>query len=186
MRFSKLKVGLLGGSFNPAHDGHLAISLLAINKYQFDYVIWLVANQNPLKQDYKYDIFTRCADALSIANHPKIIVSSAEYDLGVYYAYDSLKALINRFSEVSFTWLMGIDNLGNFHQWYQYQNIPALCPIIIFDRPVSNRLVNNSRFLLKLNPIVDKTMIMPIITDRSLMDYSSSTAIRRSKDYIND
>lgn len=181
MRHTDLKVGILGGSFNPAHQGHISISQQAINKYGFDYIIWLVANQNPLKPLYKIDIFTRCSQALACVENPKILVSSVEHDLNTYYVYDSLKGLINRFNSVNFTWLMGIDNIENFHRWYRYQDITNLCPIIIFDRPVSTRMVNNSNFFFKFNPIVDKTQSINIIIYRSTLDSTSSTNIRKKE-----
>jgi nicotinate-nucleotide adenylyltransferase len=181
----KLKIGILGGSFNPAHDGHLSISLAAIKKYHFDYVIWCVANQNPDKEKYKDDIETRCIKALKIIHHPRIIVSSIEKDLGIYYTYDLIKELLKRFSTINFTWLMGIDNTRHFCQWYRALDIMRACPMIIFDRPSQLRLVNNIRFAFNYNQIVDKAGIMPIIIDRSVMNHNSSTIIR-AKGGVND
>lgn len=181
----RLKVGILGGSFDPAHEGHVSISLAAIKKYNFDYIIWCVANQNPLKEKYRNDIETRCIKALEVINHPRIIVSSVEKNLGVYYAYDLIKELLKRFSTIDFAWLMGIDNTGYFHKWYRCNDIIKTCPIIVFDRPVAARLVNNSRFYFNSQLIVDKAGIMPIIIDRSVINHNSSTIIRE-KGGIND
>jgi len=135
IRNCKLKIGILGGSFNPAHDGHLRISLEALKLYNFDYIIWLVALQNPLKKQYHINIFNRAKLAAKIAVHPKIIISTAEYDLDSCFAYESLSKLCSKFSKVKFTWIMGMDNIAHFHQWYKYDEIAKICDILIFDRP---------------------------------------------------
>ena len=172
-----LKVGILGGSFDPAHRGHYLISTWALKAYNFDYIIWLVANQNPFKRRYAHDINQRGRRALLIARgHPKIIVTRAEGDLGATYTYDSLKTLKKRFPSVCFTLLMGMDNTVHFHKWYKFEAITRLCNIIIFDRPVRTRLVNNSLFALKLKPVIDKNKTGSIIIDRGgqLIPISSS------------
>jgi len=178
MKHANLKVGVLGGTFDPAHFGHLNISLQALKTYKFDYIIWLVANQNPLKEPSKNDIFHRAEKAQFVASHPKIIVSTAEYDFGCYYAYDSLVSLIKRFKKVNFTWLMGIDNVASFRKWHKYQEIQNLCDIIIFDRPCPTRLVNIAAFGLKSKGYVDKNQAHSIITNRSSLYAISSTEIR--------
>ena len=181
MHHSNLRVGVLGGTFDPAHAGHLMISTEALKAYRFDYVIWLVANQNPLKISNKKNIFARAESALELALHPRIIVSTAEYDLGSCYIYDSLKALIQRFPTVEFSWLMGIDSAVSFRQWYRYREIPKLCDIIIFDRPVRARLVNSSVFGLKSKAIVAKTQTNNIIIHRKKLCNVSSTQIRANE-----
>ena len=180
MRCSHLRVGILGGTFDPAHAGHLMISLQALKYYQFDYVIWLVANKNPLKPKGR-DIFDRAKEATSIATHPKIIVSTAEHDFGCIYIYDSLKELINRFPMVSFSWLMGIDNAATFNKWHRHNEIKTLCDIIIFDRPTHTRLVGTRVFGLKSKPILDKTQTNHIIIHRKGLYDISSTQIRKAK-----
>ena len=178
MHHLNLRIGVLGGTFDPAHAGHLMISIEALRAYRFDYVIWLVANQNPLKILNKKNIFARAESALEFALHPRIIVSTAEYDLGSCYIYDSLKALIQRFPTVEFSWLMGIDSAVSFRQWYRYREIPKLCDIIIFDRPVQTRLVNSSAFGLKSKATVAKTQTNNIIIHRKKLYNISSTQIR--------
>lgn len=178
MRHYPLRIGILGGTFNPAHHGHLMISIQAMKLYKFDYIIWLVANQNPLKSRNTQDIFTRAEKALEIASHPRIIVSTAEHDLGCYYIYDSLRELSKRFYKVKFSWLMGIDNLISFRKWYRYREISKLCDIIIFDRLVPARLVNPTFFGLKTKANVDKTQTGNIIVDRRNLCNISSTQIR--------
>ncbi len=177
MRSTNLRVGILGGTFDPAHAGHRMISLQALNYYKFDYVIWLVANQNPLKKKSR-DIFDRANNAVKVANHPRIIVSSAEYDLECFYIYDSLKALIDKFPAVNFSWLMGIDSAATFSKWHRYEEIKNLCDIIIFDRPTPTRLVNNRDFGLKSKATLDKTQTNSIMVHRKGLCDISSTQIR--------
>ena len=176
-----LRIGVLGGTFNPAHEGHLMISKEALKFYKFDYIIWLVANQNPLKNANSKNIFSRARGALEIVDHPRIIISTAEYDLRERYIYDSLKALIKRFPTIEFSWLMGIDNTASFRKWYRYKDIPKLCNIIIFDRPVSTRLVNSAPFLLKSKGILAKTQANNIVVHRKSLCTVSSTRIRANE-----
>lgn len=178
MKNASLKVGILGGSFDPAHLGHTLISVEAIKAYGLDYVIWLVANQNPLKPTYKASPEQRLRQARLMAHHPRILVSSAEQDLKTFYIYDSLKMLKERFPNVDFTWLMGIDNLNTFHKWYKFSEIPNLCKIVIFDRSCRTRLVNKSHFWLKFKPIVAKTQTNNIIIHRGRMFPFSSSEIK--------
>lgn len=181
LRHTKLKVGVLGGSFNPAHQGHVDISEMAIKKFKMDYVIWLVANQNPLKNSYDEDIAARGKDALNIINNRRILVSIAERDLNTIYTYDSMNKLTSYFPQIEFTWLMGIDNAANFHKWYKYEEFTKLCKIIIFDRPVASRYTNHCRFLSKLKPIVANSQSGNIIIHKGKLNSVSSTLIRQMK-----
>lgn len=181
LRNLNLRIGVLGGTFNPAHAGHLMISIEALKFYKFDYIIWLVANQNPLKHTNNKNIFSRARGALEIVNHPRILISTAEYNLKTFYIHDSLKALIQHFPTIEFSWLMGIDNASGFRKWYRYKDIPKLCDIIIFDRPVSTRLVNSAPFLLKSKGILAKTQTNNIIVHRNSLCTVSSTQIRANE-----
>lgn len=177
LHHTNLKIGILGGSFNPAHDGHLHISLRALNHYKFDYVIWLVANQNPFKQCYKQDIIDRSRIAMMVADHPQILVSNAERDLRVNYSYDVIKTFVTRYPNIKFSWLMGIDNIQYFHKWYRCEEIMQLIDIIIFDRPCDSRFINNTTFHLKYKTMLDKKMVNHIIFDKGVLHYASSSKI---------
>lgn len=179
LKSSKFKVGLLGGSFDPAHIGHLDISLTAIKNYGLDYVIWVVAKQNPHKAKYSNSVLLRAAFAAKIASHPRIIVSSLEEELGIIHSYNTIKVLHKNFPNVEFTWLMGIDNIPTFHKWYKYDQIPHLCKIIIFDRPTSARLNNRGLFFTKFKAIVAKKQTSNIILNRGPLKHQSSSVIRR-------
>jgi nicotinate-nucleotide adenylyltransferase len=141
-----LKIGILGGSFNPAHAGHLHISLEALKHFHLDYVIWLVALQNSFKVNYECDIFRRAQVAADIASGHRILVSTAEHDLNIKYTYQILKYFVEHFKTIEFTWLMGADCLEHFHLWEYSNLIPSLCKITVFDRPGFSNLLDNSEF----------------------------------------
>lgn len=179
LHHTNLKIGILGGSFNPAHAGHLHISLRALNYYKFDYVIWLIANQNPFKKTYQRDMTQRSHIAKIISDHPRILISSAEKDLELNHSYDVITALITRYPNIKFSWLMGIDNISSFHKWYRFEEIMQLIDIIVFDRPSENRLTNNTVFHLKYKTMLDKKLAQNIIFDKSVLHYASSSNINR-------
>ena len=136
--FPGMRVGLLGGSFNPAHDGHRHISLTALRRLRLDQVWWLVSPQNPLKNpdDYaQYD--ERLAHAAHVAAHPRIQVSNFEQRYNLQYTHKTLDALLARRPAVSFVWMMGADNLATFHHWEHWRRIVARIPIAVFARPGS-------------------------------------------------
>ncbi len=173
-----LKVGVLGGTFDPAHAGHLLISKQALNFYHFDFVIWLVANQNPTKILMRRDIFVRAQNALKVATHPKIIVSTAEYDLSSFYSYDSIRLLMQRYKTVKFTWLMGMDNAYNFRKWYRSSDLIELCDILVFDRPCHTRLINIATIGLKPKANLAKRENNNIMICRGKLCDLSSTQLR--------
>ena len=131
-----LRIGLLGGSFNPAHEGHLHISEVALKRLGLDYVWWLVTPKNPLKgRAGLAPLADRVVHARAIARHPRIVVMDIERALGTQYSIDTLKALQRRFPELDFTWLMGSDNLEIFRRWRRWQDIAARVPIAVIQRP---------------------------------------------------
>jgi len=138
---STKKIGLLGGSFNPAHEGHRAISLDAIQRLALDQVWWLVSPQNPLKSKAGMaDLPTRMASATEMAaGHPKIIVTDLERKLGTQYTVDTVRRL-KRDGKCQFVWLIGADNLWQLPKWRNWRSLLNLVPIAVFDRePYSYR-----------------------------------------------
>lgn len=131
-----LRIGLLGGSFNPAHGGHLHISLEAIRQLKLDQVWWLVSPQNPLKDTHDMAEYkTRFASAQKMARHEKKIhVSDFEKEHGLQYTYATLKELKKRCPGIKFVWIMGADNLAGFHRWQRWRSIIDIMPIVVFDR----------------------------------------------------
>ena len=132
----KRTIGLLGGSFNPAHEGHLYISHAAMQALGLDEVWWLVAPQNPLKSaDELSDFDQRISGARKIANTKRIRVSDFERNQKLSYTAKSLKNLIRTYPDFSFVWLMGADNLAQIPKWYKWHDIFKTCPVAVFDRP---------------------------------------------------
>jgi nicotinate (nicotinamide) nucleotide adenylyltransferase/ribosome silencing factor RsfS/YbeB/iojap len=132
------RIGLLGGSFNPAHEGHLHLSRLALKRLDLDEVWWLVSPQNPLKPISGMAAFEdRLKQARSVAEaDPRIHATDIESRLGAsYYTVDALRALRSRFPRFRFVWLMGADNLAQFPHWQRWDEIFRTVPIAVFDRP---------------------------------------------------
>ncbi len=136
-RVPRRRIGLLGGSFNPAHEGHLHISRLALRHLDLDEVWWLVSPQNPLKEAAGMAPFGgRLRQAAEIAaTDRRIRVSGIEAEFGTSYTADTLKTLRRRFPRARFVWLMGSDNLRQFPHWRNWQDIFRTVPIAVFDRP---------------------------------------------------
>lgn len=131
-----MRIGLLGGSFNPAHEGHVHISIEALKKLKLTEVWWLVSPQNPLKSDAQTKpLEIRIATAEGLISHPNIRVTQLETILGTRYTIDTLTEIKKRFPQVHFVWLMGADNLQNFDQWKKWPEIFKTMPIAIMDRP---------------------------------------------------
>jgi nicotinate-nucleotide adenylyltransferase len=127
---------LLGGSFNPAHPGHRHLSLLALQRLRLDAVWWLVSPQNPLKSRAGMaPLAARIAGARAVARHPRILVSDLEQQIATQYTLDTVKYLQSVLPQVDFVWLMGADNLGQFHRWDSWTALFESLPIAVFARP---------------------------------------------------
>lgn len=130
------RIGLLGGSFNPAHKGHRRLSLAAIDRLGLDEIWWLVSPGNPLKQAKDMaPLAARLASARRMARGAPIRATAIERELGTRYTVDTLRALVRRYPDRRFIWLMGADNLAQFHRWRDWRRIAALVPIAVATRP---------------------------------------------------
>jgi len=130
------RTGLLGGSFNPAHGAHRRISLFVARALDLDEVWWLVSPGNPLKPaDGMAPLNARFASALDQAKRAPIRVSAMEREFGTRYTVDTLRAISRRWSDRRFVWLMGSDNLAQFHRWKDWRAIARLMPIAVIARP---------------------------------------------------
>jgi nicotinate-nucleotide adenylyltransferase len=130
------KIGLLGGSFNPAHRGHRRISLAAMQALGLDEVWWLVSPGNPLKPARGMAPYeARLASARELASGARIRVSDFEYQAGTRYTVDTLAALRRRYPDTRFIWLMGADTMPQFHQWRRWRDLAAMVPIAVIHRP---------------------------------------------------
>ncbi|MGE0109874.1 MAG: nicotinate (nicotinamide) nucleotide adenylyltransferase [Bdellovibrionales bacterium] len=180
------KIGLLGGSFNPAHEGHLTMSLFALERLNLDEVWWLVSPQNPLKSQENMALLkTRVQQAQHLTKaHRKIKVSILETRLKTTYTIDTLRALKEKFPAHFFVWLMGEDNLKSFHLWKSWEEIFASLPIAVFRRSGYSRGHRRSeaevKFKSALCPLVsvDKLAVSPppvwVVLDNELNPISAT------------
>lgn len=128
-------VGLLGGSFNPAHAGHRHIAEEALRRLGVDWVWWLVSPQNPLKSPAEMaPLARRLASAAAMAAHPRMLATAVESDLGTVYSAETLRQLTRLFPHLHFVWLMGADNLGQISRWRAWQSLYARAAVAVFAR----------------------------------------------------
>ena len=136
MKHSGALTGLLGGSFNPAHGGHRRISLFALDKLELDEVWWLVTPGNPLKPpEGLAPLAARVARAQRVARRAPIKVTAIERQLATRFTIDTLRKLVRRYPQRRFVWLMGADNLAQFHRWRDWRGIARTMPIAVIARP---------------------------------------------------
>jgi nicotinate-nucleotide adenylyltransferase len=131
-----MRVGLFGGSFNPAHEGHAHVAETAMRRLELDRVIWLVSPQNPLKSSHETrPVAERMAAARRWARGSGMVVSDAETRLGSQYTIDTLRVLRARYPGVKFVWVMGADSLATFHRWRGWTQIMREVPVAVISRP---------------------------------------------------
>ncbi|MEM9738767.1 MAG: nicotinate-nucleotide adenylyltransferase [Pseudomonadota bacterium] len=143
--YKGLRIGLFGGSFNPAHGGHYHVAETALRCLGLDAVWWLVAGGNPLKEEH--GVFeARLASARRVASHPAMRVTGIERDLGVRYTSDLLGRLLPRLKGAHLVWVMGADNLRGFHKWGRWEDIAHCLPIVVIARPGASPQAGLSKF----------------------------------------
>ncbi len=131
-----MRVGLFGGSFNPAHEGHAHVAETARRRLGLDRVIWLVSPQNPLKSSHETaSLAARMAGARRLAHGPAMRVSDLETKLGSAYTVDTIRWLKARYPGVRFVWIMGADSLASFHRWRGWTQIMREVPVAVVSRP---------------------------------------------------
>ncbi|MCK0149629.1 nicotinate-nucleotide adenylyltransferase [Marivita sp. S6314] len=130
-----MKVGLLGGSFDPAHDGHAHLTRVALKRFALDRVIWLVSPGNPLKSRGPAPLEDRMAHARAVMRDPRVHVSDFEARIGTRYTAETIAALKRAHAGVRFVWLMGADNLQQFHRWDRWEDILQSVPVGVLARP---------------------------------------------------
>ncbi len=128
-------IGLLGGSFDPPHLGHVHITKRALKRFGLDRVWWLVSPGNPLKKNPPAALAQRMAACREIMQHPRVDISDIEAQMGTKYTAETIKGLQLRYPRVKFIWLMGADNLAQFHLWQDWQWIVENIPIGVLARP---------------------------------------------------
>ena len=130
------RIGLFGGSFNPAHYGHYMVALYALKKLQLDWVWWLVSPQNPLKDPGETGEYAaRLGYAKQIARHPRFVVSDIEKRMNSRATAETLHGLAPLFARGHFVWIMGADSFADLHRWHDWLEIPKALPLAILARP---------------------------------------------------
>jgi nicotinate-nucleotide adenylyltransferase len=131
-----LRIGLFGGSFDPPHEGHQHVSRVALKWLKLDRLWWLVSPGNPLKDTRGLaSLDARIVAARALARDPRIVVTGLEAHIGARFTHDTLAYLSARCPGVRFVWIMGADNLLQFHRWRRWEEIARLMPIAVVDRP---------------------------------------------------
>lgn len=130
-----MAVGLLGGSFDPAHEGHAHLTRVALTRFSLDRVIWLVSPGNPLKAQGPAPLADRMAQARRVISDPRVQISDFESRIGTRYTAETIEALQKACPRVRFVWLMGADNLQQFHRWERWQDILHAVPLGVLARP---------------------------------------------------
>jgi nicotinate-nucleotide adenylyltransferase len=130
------RIGLFGGSFNPAHKGHVMVATYALKVLDLDWIWWIVSPQNPLKdpgETGEYD--KRLAYTKEIAHHPRFVVTDIERQLGAKYTAETLRHLRPAMARADFVWIMGADSLANLHRWRNWIEIAEALPLAVLARP---------------------------------------------------
>lgn len=184
-----LRIGLFGGSFNPAHGGHRHVATSALNLLRLDAVVWLVSPQNPLKTSADMAEYQRRKDsAARQADHPRMWVSDFERRIDTRYTADTLKTLRHRFPRARFVWLMGADSFLSFHRWKDWRGILQTMPVAILPRPGSSLSASKSPAGRQMaRAMVSPSMARGIANAKppawtvlaAELDKRSSTAIRK-------
>jgi nicotinate-nucleotide adenylyltransferase len=168
------KIGILGGSFNPPHIGHLNISSKAI-EMEMDMILWLPALQNPYKEPYKHSVDERidlCSELTT--NTDRILVSDLEVEIGSKNTYETLSFLTSKYPSTNFTWIMGVDCLKHFHLWENYDRMGELVSFMIFNRKnYEDQLKTSVAGQMILNNYQNKLTFIP-----DILSTESSTEIR--------
>ena len=183
-----MKVGLYGGSFNPAHEGHAHVAETAKRRLGLDRVIWLFSPQNPLKDRHETaSLAERMAGARELAEGPGMIVSDAETLLGSAYTIDTVRALKARFPRVKFVWIMGADSLATFHRWRGWTQIMREVPVMVVSRPWISLKSRFSPAALRFARFRRPSTEAPVLAGRKApawvflfgrFNFQSSTALR--------
>jgi nicotinate-nucleotide adenylyltransferase len=133
---SGMTVGLFGGSFNPPHAGHVLLAEIALRRLRLDQLWWIVTPGNPLKSARELKpLSERLTACEKITEDPRIKVTAFEAAHRIRYTLDTLTVVKQRNPDAHFVWLMGADNLMNFHHWQNWQQIALTFPIAVIDRP---------------------------------------------------
>ena len=186
-------IGLLGGSFDPPHKGHLYISLEAKKILKLDDIWWLVTPQNPLKVNQPASYSDRIKNCKLIIKNKPIKIKEIEKKINSKFSYQTIKYLNNYYRNINFFWLMGADNLINFHNWQNADKIFSEIPVVVFRRygynnkalkSYTSNIYKNFRVINKNLHIKDfkKLPAWTIIKNKEIR--ISSTEIRKQREVL--
>jgi nicotinate-nucleotide adenylyltransferase len=186
-----MRVGLYGGSFNPAHDGHAHVAETARKRLGLDRVIWLVSPQNPLKSSRDTaPLAERMAGVRRQARDRGMVVSDVESRMGSQYTIDTVRALKARFPGVKFVWIMGADSLATFHRWRGWTQIMRELPVAVISRPWASLKSRFSptarRFAFARRPAAQAALLPDEAAPAWVylhgpLNFASSTALREGR-----
>jgi nicotinate-nucleotide adenylyltransferase len=168
------RIGLIGGSFNPAHRGHRRLSIAAIEALGLDEVWWLVSPGNPLKAEARdmAPFAARLASAKRMARHAPIRASDLEQRLGTRFTIDTVSSIKRRFPDHHFIWLLGSDTLSDFHKWRDYRDLARILPIAVLNRPGYDRKARAARAMGWL-----RRFVRPVSQARQWTDWSAPAIV---------
>ena len=138
-----MRVGLLGGSFNPPHEGHVHISLAALKGLELDCIWWLVTPQNPIKDIKPLPFEERMELCRKLVNHSKILVSGLENKTGTNITYDTVRSIRKRFARTEFVWITGMDNAHTLHKWNHWKDLLGEICMLHLSRSPAKSLVQS-------------------------------------------
>lgn len=189
-RWKNMRVGLLGGSFNPPHEGHMHISLAALKGLELDCIWWLVTPQNPIKQVEAPSVDSRADLCRDLATHPKILVSNIETHMNTNITYDTISKLKKNFGQTDFVWISGMDNALGLHQWNHWQDLLGQICMVHLTRNPARSLVRNCPYRMyekQKHIFIDKGGKLPLDSGTTYwmmqkkMVNISSTEIRNNR-----
>jgi nicotinate-nucleotide adenylyltransferase len=163
-----MRIGLFGGSFNPPHEGHLLVAEEALRRLELDRVFVLVSPGNPLKNHRELaPLAERVTAARALIRHPGISVTGFEAEHGFAYSWQTLAYLRRTLADRKLVWIMGADNLVDFHHWERWRDIAQTMPICVYVRPGSERIATGSRAARALARFRLTEADAPTLPDRS-------------------
>ena len=190
LAFPGMRIGLLGGSFDPAHAGHVRITQEALRRFRLDRVWWLVSPGNPLKAHGPASLESRMVAARALLADPRVVVTDIEARLGTRMTADTIARLQSLWPGVRFVWLMGSDNLVQFDRWTRWRDIAARLPIGVLARPETRSAARHARAATILaaarlpqsraGELADRTPPAWVLVNIPMSDASSS-AIRAAR-----
>lgn len=189
-RWKNRRVGLLGGSFNPPHEGHVHISRAALKGLHLDAVWWLVTPQNPLKDESPGPLEARMRLCEQITDDPKILITDIEKDLNTTITYDTVRGLKKRFPDTHFVWISGMDNAHSLHRWNHWQDLLREICMVHLTRSPAKSLVKSCplRMYRRQNHVfIDRGASLPLtpgttywMMQKKMVNISSSEIRARS------